>query len=52
MNDQLHAPTALPQGKEAPGTNWTGGWVRRSGNCGVDKNLLPLLGIEHGASSP
>jgi hypothetical protein len=24
---QLHAPTALPPGREPPGTHWRGGWV-------------------------
>jgi hypothetical protein len=26
VSDQLHAPAALPPGKE-PGTHWIGGWV-------------------------
>jgi hypothetical protein len=27
MNDQLHAPAALPLRERDPGTNWVGGWV-------------------------
>jgi hypothetical protein len=27
VSGQLHAPAALPPGKEAPSTPWTGGWV-------------------------
>jgi hypothetical protein len=27
VSGQLHAPAALPPGKELPGTHWIGGWV-------------------------
>jgi hypothetical protein len=27
VSGQLHAPAALPPGKEPPGTHWIGGWV-------------------------
>jgi hypothetical protein len=27
VSGQLHAPTALPPGKEPAGTHWIGGWV-------------------------
>jgi hypothetical protein len=27
VSGQLHAPAALPPGKEPPGTHWKGGWV-------------------------
>jgi hypothetical protein len=37
-------------GERDPGTHWIGGWVDpRSGfeRCGVEKDFLPLSGIEH-----
>jgi hypothetical protein len=27
VSGQLHAPAALPPGKDPPGTRWIGGWV-------------------------
>jgi hypothetical protein len=27
VSGQLHAPAALPPGKESPGIHWIGGWV-------------------------
>jgi hypothetical protein len=48
------APAALPPGERAPGDNWLGDWVGRSGQsgrCGEDKNVA-LPGIEPGPSSP
>jgi hypothetical protein len=48
MSDQLHAPAALPPGKEPPVTHWTGGWVNpRTGLDDVDmRNFLIIPGLE------
>jgi hypothetical protein len=45
---QLHAPAALPTGKEPPGTLWIGGWVDpRAGLDDMEKwKFLTLLGLE------
>jgi hypothetical protein len=45
---QLHAPTALPPGREPPGTHWIGRWVDpRAGLDNVEKKkFLPLPGLE------
>jgi hypothetical protein len=54
VSGQFHAPTALPPGKQSA-TNWIRGWLgaqSRSGRCEVEKNLLPLQGIELQFSSP
>jgi hypothetical protein len=49
VSGQLHAPAALPPGKEPPpGTRWIGGWVGLG--AGMDdekkKNLLTVPGLE------
>jgi hypothetical protein len=41
VSGQLHVPTALHRGKEPQG-----GSQSRSEICGMEKNLLPMLGIE------
>jgi hypothetical protein len=48
MSDQLHAPTALPQGRENPVTiGWeVSGLQSRSGRGGEEKNSQPLPGLE------
>jgi hypothetical protein len=38
MSDQLHAPAALPPGKEPPGTHWTWGWV--DPRAGLDEKKI------------
>jgi hypothetical protein len=49
VSGQLHAPVALPPGKEAPGTRCIGGWVGppKAGLDVIDERtfLLPLPGI-------
>jgi hypothetical protein len=35
VSGQLHAPAALPPGKEPPGTYWIGGWVDSSSCNGI-----------------
>jgi hypothetical protein len=54
LSRQLHAPVALPPGKENPGTNLKGGRMgSRAGLDAVEKRkLLPLLGIETLLFSP
>jgi hypothetical protein len=44
VSGQLHAPAALPKGKQPPGTHWIGGWVGpRAGLDAVKKGkILPL----------
>jgi hypothetical protein len=49
LSGQLHAPAVLPPGKQVPGTHCVGSWIdpqSRSERCGVQKNLLPLSGID------
>jgi hypothetical protein len=48
MNGQLHAPAALPAGKEPHGTHWIGGWVDlRAGLGDLEKRkFFTLPGIE------
>jgi hypothetical protein len=48
VNDQLHAPEALPQGKSPwyPMDRRLGGPQSRSGRVGEEKNSEPLLGLE------
>jgi hypothetical protein len=48
MSGELHVPTALPPGKEPPGTHWIGGWVGpRAGLDDVEKKIfLTLSGLE------
>jgi len=42
VSDQLHAPAALPPGKEPPGTHWIGGWVGpRAVLDAVEKRKIP-----------
>jgi hypothetical protein len=45
---QLHAPGALPPGKEPLGTHWIGGWVNlRPGLDDLEKRkFLTLPGLE------
>jgi hypothetical protein len=45
----LHTPAALPTG---PIEEEAGGSQSRSGRCGIEKNLLPLPGIEPRPSGP
>jgi hypothetical protein len=54
LNGKLHAPAALPPGKEPPLLlRYEVGWPKsRSGRCGVEKNLLPLPGMKPQPSSP
>jgi hypothetical protein len=41
VSSQLHAPAALPSGKN-PGTHWIGGWVGpRAGLDAVVKRKIP-----------
>jgi hypothetical protein len=50
---QLHDPCRFPPGDRTPVTLLrVGGPQSRSGDCGVEKNLLPLQGIEPQLSSP
>jgi hypothetical protein len=48
VSGQLHAPAALPPGKESPGTHCIGGWVELS--AGLDdmekRKFLTLTGLE------
>jgi hypothetical protein len=48
VSGQLHAPAALPPGKEPPGTHWIGGWVDlRAGLNEMEKRkFLTLPGLE------
>jgi hypothetical protein len=48
VSGQLHAPAALPPGKEPPGTHWIGGWLcPRTGLDEVEvRKILPLPGLE------
>jgi hypothetical protein len=48
VSGQLQAPAALPRGKSPRYRldRRLGGPQSRSGSCGLEKNLLPLLGIE------
>jgi hypothetical protein len=50
VSGQLHAPTALPPGKESAVLidRNVGGTQSRSGRSGVEENLLALQGIEPG----
>jgi hypothetical protein len=43
VSGQLHAPAPLPPGGGDSSTHWIGGWVRPSGSCGEEKNLLSYL---------
>jgi hypothetical protein len=54
VSGQLHAPAALRSSKEAAYLldRRLGGPQRRSGRCGVKKNLLPLPGVERRLFSP
>jgi hypothetical protein len=55
MGYQLHDPAALPPGEEPPHYRLQrklDGSQSRSGRCQVQKNLLPLLGIESWPTSP
>jgi hypothetical protein len=50
VTGQLHALAALPRGK-SPVPHGIRGWVghqSRSGRCGTERILLPLLEIEAG----
>jgi hypothetical protein len=53
LNGQLHAPAALPLGKEPPiPIGWEDEWLqRRSGHCGGEENLLLLAETEARPSS-
>jgi hypothetical protein len=48
VSGQLHAPAALPPGKEPPRTHWIGGWV--GPRAGLDdvwkRKFLTLAGLE------
>jgi len=48
VSGQLHAPSALPQGKSPwyPLEGMLGGPQNRSGRGGEEKNSQPLLGLE------
>jgi hypothetical protein len=48
VSGQLHAPSALPPGKEPPRTHWLGGWVSpRAGLHDVEwRKILTLPGLE------
>jgi hypothetical protein len=49
VSGQLHASAALPPGETAPYAQCVGGWVvpkSRSGHCGEEKNVFPLLVIK------
>jgi hypothetical protein len=48
VSGQLHAPAALPPGKEPLVPHWIGGWVgpRAVLDAVVKKNSQPLPGIE------
>jgi hypothetical protein len=48
MNGQLHAPAALPPGKEPPVSHWIGGWMDpRDGLDDVEnRKFLTLPGLE------
>jgi hypothetical protein len=48
VSGQLHAPAALPPGKEPPGAHWIGGWVDlRAGLDDLEKRkFLALPGLE------
>jgi hypothetical protein len=54
VSGQLHSSATLPLGKEPPVSigQGLGGPQSWSGHCGLEKNLLPLPGIEPGPSSP
>jgi hypothetical protein len=51
---QLHAPASLPSGKRlwSPLARRLGGPQNLSESCGIEKNLLPLTGIEPLPFSP
>jgi hypothetical protein len=41
VSGQLHAPAALPPGKEPPGTHWIGGWMApRAGLENLEKRTF------------
>jgi hypothetical protein len=48
MSGQLHAPAALPPGKQPPNTHWIGGWVvPRTGLDDVEKRkFFTVPGLE------
>jgi hypothetical protein len=48
MSGQLHAPAALPPGKEPTGTHWIESWMDpRTGLDDVERRkILPLPGLE------
>jgi hypothetical protein len=54
VRGQIHALAALPPGKGAPRypLDRLAGPQSCSGQCGVKKNVLPLLGIEPRQSNP
>jgi hypothetical protein len=55
VSGQFHHPAALAPGERVRGIHWTGGWVGPKnwyGRCGVEKDVLPLPGIEPRPSSP
>jgi hypothetical protein len=54
MSDQLHAPAAIPPGKESPVPleRRLGGPQRLCGRYEEDKNLLPLPVIEPQLTNP
>jgi hypothetical protein len=44
VSDLLHAPAALPPGKEPPDNHWIGGWVGpRAGLDAVAKRKNPVI---------
>jgi len=53
VSGQLHSPPAISLGKvpQDPLNSRLGGIQSHSGHCGEEKNLLPVLGIEHRPSS-
>jgi hypothetical protein len=53
VSGQLHAPAALPSGKEPPvPIGYEAGWAPQPVWKAVEKTLLPLPGIELRPSSP
>jgi hypothetical protein len=48
MSGQIHAPAALPSGKEPPRSHWIGGWVDpRAGVDDMEKGkFFTLQGLE------
>jgi hypothetical protein len=53
VSGQLHAPAALPPGKEPPGSHWIGGWVDpRAVLDAVVKRKIPSPGRESNPRTP